>query len=194
MSPRFKFPLRILTNQAFGNKIKVPKGIILAEVKNMEQRVMADKLLDLSQNHGKTIAEQWYKAVTTNPRTSSFRKVPKDKLIAQAEAFFANLKQLYFSENPYREVQQFLERVGYVEYTYSLHIPLHENIYALIMMRRHIWLYAETQAMFNTSLDMWQAVESINRTLLLFDYTICILAQKYAEKEPEILVTPAKRS
>jgi hypothetical protein len=160
----------------------------------MEQRVLADKLLDLSQNHAKTIAEQWYSAVTTNPRTSSFRKIPKDRLIAQAESFFANLKRLYFADNPYREMQQFLERTEYVEYTHSLHVPLHENIYALIMMRRHIWLYAETQAMFNTSLDMWQALESINRTLLLFDYALSILAQKYAEKEPEIPASPAKHS
>lgn len=142
---------------------------------------LADKLLDLSQRHGKTIAEQWYGAVSTNPRIPSFRKIPKDGLITKAEYFYTHLKELYFSENPYWEMQQFLERSGYFEFTRSFEIPLHENIYAIIMMRRHIWLFADTQALFNTALDMWQALESINRTLLLFDYAIFILSQKYSE-------------
>ena len=147
----------------------------------MQLRHLADKLLDLSQRHGKTIAEQWYRAVSTNPRIPSFHNIPKDDLISKAEHFYTNLKQLYFSDNPFEEVQQFIERSGYIKYTLSLNIPLHENIYAVIMMRRHIWLFADTQALYNTAVDMWQAMESINRTILLFDYLIYILAQKYYE-------------
>jgi len=159
----------------------------------MQERVIADKLLDLSKNHSKIIAEEWYKAVSKNPRTISFHRIPKESLVPRAEAIIANLKCLYFAENPYQEVLQFMERTGYAEYTHALHIPLHENIYALIMMRRHIWLYADTQAMFNTSLDLWQAVESINRTLLLFDYAITIIAEKYERIEHEAsLVSQAK--
>jgi len=47
-------------------------------------------------------------------------------------------------------------------------------------MRRHIWLYAEFEALFTTSLEMHQQVESINRTLLLFDYATYIVAEEYA--------------
>jgi len=158
----------------------------------MEQRMLADKLLDLSQHHAKVIAEQWYNAVISNPRTCSFRKVPKERLISQAEDFFLNLKTLYFAENPYTELEHYFERTSYLEYTHSWHVPLHENIYAVIMMRRHIWLYADTQAMFNTSLDMWQAVESINRTLLLFDYALTILVRRYAEMESKAMAAPGK--
>ena len=67
----------------------------------------------------------------------------------------------------------------YAEAIYAKDVPLPEAIYALIIMRRHIWLYAELQAMFNTAVEMQQAIESINRTLLLFDYAIHIVAQKY---------------
>jgi len=146
----------------------------------MVQRSVCDKLLDLSSDHALTITDLWYKALIANPRTASFKNMPKDILIPKVESFFSNLKRLYFMENPYREIKDFLECNGYMDFTLSRHIPLQENIYALIMMRRHLWLYADTQAMFNTSLDMWQEVESINRTLLLFDYAIIILAEKYS--------------
>lgn len=160
----------------------------------MEPRILIDKLLDLSRNHAGTIAEQWYKALMTNPRTVSFRRLPKEELISTVESLYSQLKELYFVENPYPQVQKFFEKTEYIEYTYAKGVPLHENIYALIMMRRHIWLYADTQAMFNTSLDLWQGVQSINRTLLLFDYAITILAQKYAELEAKKPVTQGKHS
>jgi hypothetical protein len=149
----------------------------------MQQRVIADKLLDLSKTYAKNIAQKWYEALSTNVRTTSFRQLPKDIIMAKAESFLTNLKHLYFSENPYTEVKQIMEHTAYAEYTVSYNVPLHENIYSLILLRRHIWLYAETQAIINTSLDMWQALESINRTILLFDYAIVILAQKYVEIE-----------
>ncbi len=160
----------------------------------MEPRILVDKLLDLSKNHARTIAEQWYKALVTNPRTISFRKLSRDELISMVESFYFHLKDLYFVENPYPQVQKYFETTEYIEYTHGNGIPLHENIYALIMMRRQIWLYADSQAVFNTSLDMWQGVQSINRTLLLFDYAIINLAQKYAELEAPKPVTLGKHN
>ena len=148
----------------------------------MEQRALADKLLDLAEHHSSNIAERWYESVNTNPRTISHRIVSKEKLVHRAQSFYRNLKRLFFAENPYQEVLQFLERTSYVEDTIADVVPLPEALYALVMMRRHIWLYAEMQALFNTALDMYQAVQSINRTMLIFDYAMYIVAQKYGEK------------
>jgi len=147
----------------------------------MPGRHLADTLLDLSHRNGKTIAEQWYKAVSTNPRTPSFQKLPEDDLVSRAEYIFKNLKQLYFADDPFQEIQQFLKDWDYIKFTLSFNVPLHENIYAIILMRRHIWLYADNQALFNTTVDMYQALESINRTILLFDYATYIMARKYDE-------------
>ncbi len=145
----------------------------------MERRALVDKLLELTELRAGEIAERWYKSVSTNPRTPSYRSLPKEKSVLRATSLYKNLKQMYFSDNPYQEVLQFLEGRGYVESLQADGIPLHEAIYALVMMRRHIWLYAELQALFTTPMDMYQATEGINRTLLLFDYAAYIIAQKY---------------
>ena len=60
-------------------------------------------------------------------------------------------------------------------------LPLHEALYALILMRRHIWLYAEFQAIFITAVEQHQAVESLTRTILMFDYATYVLAERYEE-------------
>lgn len=49
-------------------------------------------------------------------------------------------------------------------------IPAKETIYALILMRRHIWLYAEFQAIFTSSIDQMHDLDTLGRTILLFDY------------------------
>ena len=49
-------------------------------------------------------------------------------------------------------------------------IPANGTIYAPILMRRHIWLYAEFQAIFSTGIDQRQALDTLGGTILLFDY------------------------
>jgi len=146
-------------------------------------RPVADRLLDLCDYRAEEIVRRWYKDVSANRRTSSYHSLPKERCVPQAVSLYKNLRRMYFAEHPYQEVLQFLERKQYVENTYGEGIPLHEAIYALILMKRHIWLYAEFQAVFSTVLDMYQALESVNRTVLLFDYAIYIVVQKYKEMD-----------
>jgi len=144
-------------------------------------RAVADKLLDLCESHAEEIAQQWCKYLTISSRTPSYHRIAKEKCIHQAVFLYKNLKQMYFSDNPYEEVVRFLEQSQYVEDIYSRGIPLHEGIYALIMMRREIWVFADFQALFTTMVDMYRTAETINRTILLFDYAVYIVTQKYQE-------------
>ncbi len=50
------------------------------------------------------------------------------------------------------------------------------------LMRRHIWLFSDLHAVYSdTAMEMHQALESVNRVVLLFDYIIYILAQLHHE-------------
>ena len=49
----------------------------------------------------------------------------------------------------------------------------------MVLMRRHIWLYAEFQAIFVSAVEHQQAAESLNRTILMFDYAIYVITEKY---------------
>ncbi|MBN1830213.1 MAG: hypothetical protein JW884_13865 [Deltaproteobacteria bacterium] len=140
-------------------------------------RSVGDKLIDVTKRHAVEISEQWCQAVQKNPRTPSYHSMETDRCVIYAMEFYRNIGLMYFSEKPYEEIHQFFRK--YAENQFNDGIPLEEAIYALIMIRRHIWLNAELQAVFITALDQHQAVEGINRTIRIFDQAIYIVIQHY---------------
>ena len=112
-------------------------------------------------------------------RTPSYHSLPKDMVIEQGTDFYKLFRRMSLAENSYEEAKTFSWK--YAEDFYKKKIPLHEAIYALILMRRNLWLYAEFQGTFVTALEKQQAVESLNRTILMFDYVSYQVIEKYQE-------------
>ncbi len=143
-------------------------------------QAFGDKLIAVTERYAEEIAKEWCKAVRTNPRTPSYHSMSQDECYPIALDFYANhLRPLYFSKKPYTEVQDYFER--FAENSYKAGHPVHEAAYALMMMRRHIWFYADFQAYFTSSLEQYQAVESINRTINFFDHGTYYFIKKCAE-------------
>lgn len=139
----------------------------------------ADKLLNFTAQHATEIGQQWAKALQSSPRTRSYRKVREFKLVNEGELFYKNLKRLFLDQNLYDVVTAYFTK--WAEDQYYENITLDEAIYALIMLRRQMWLYAEFNVLFSTSLDQYQAADSINRTVLVTDYATLAIIKKYAE-------------
>jgi hypothetical protein len=137
------------------------------------------KLVNLIETHAEPIARQWARDVRKNPRTPSYHGIPEDKLVPVGVRFYDNFKQMFFTDKPADTSQQYFAR--YAEEQHQRNIPLNEALYALIMMRRHIWLYAEFQAIFISAVEQKQAVDSLVRTILMFDYAIFFISQRYQE-------------
>ena len=97
----------------------------------------------------------------------------------QGELFYKNLKTLYFDQNIYDVSTAYFNK--FAEDQYYEDIPLEEAVYALIMLRRQMWLFAEFNVLFTSSLDQYQAAESINHTVLVTDYGVFATIKKYKE-------------
>jgi hypothetical protein len=145
----------------------------------MTQKALSDRLMDLCNQHADEIAEQWLQSILKNSHTSTFVCNPQESCLRHASFIYKNLRRMYFAENPYKEVLIIMDATGYAEEQYSRRVPLSEAVYALIMMRRYVWLYAETSDLFNTTSDMYLVLQSTNRILLLFDYAVYIVIEKY---------------
>ena len=139
----------------------------------------AAKLIDLIESKAENIAKQWADDVIKNKRTPSFHSLEKEMVIEQGVDFYKLFRRMSMAENPYEEAKTFSWK--YAENFYKKNIPLREAIYALILMRRNLWLYAEFQGTFFTALEKTQAVESLNRTILLADYVAYQVIEKYEE-------------
>ena len=139
----------------------------------------ADKLLEVTERHADKIAAQWCKSVRSNPHTQWFHDRKPDDCTNFALDFYKNFRVVYFDEKPYKKLEKYF--TDYAEESFRKGVPMEEAIYALIMMRRHIWLYADFQALFVTAIDAHRAVETLNRTIRVFDQGIFVILKRYGE-------------
>lgn len=137
------------------------------------------KLIDLVEKNAEDIAKQWVVEVKKNKRTTAYHNMPAEKLIPQAVEFYHQLRNMLMSANTYEETQAYT--LKYAQTCIEQNIPLHEAIYALIMMRRQMWLFAEFKEVFTTVVEHQQAVDSVTRTILMMDYAIYKITQHYQD-------------
>jgi hypothetical protein len=142
-------------------------------------RSHATKLIEITEQHAEAIAQQWYNNIKMNPKTPYYHTMPERKAIQQAMNFYSKVGKLFLSDNPFEDAHILFAKLA--EDSYMARIPLPQAIYALTLMRRHMWLYAEFQATFMTAVEHHHAAESLNRTILMFDYATYVLALKYDE-------------
>ncbi len=145
------------------------------------RRALADRLIGLCVRDADQIADRWYQSLIGNSRTRSYNSVPKATCLRHAVSFYKDLGDMYLAENSYEAVEENLDIAGFAEDQFARGIPLEEVIYALILMRREIWLHSEQQSLFNVPEDMYELVMGINRVLLLFDYATHIVISKYRD-------------
>jgi len=144
-------------------------------------KAFADRLIDICARDAEQMAQRWHENLIGNPRTASYRLIPAETCQRHACYIYKNLGKMYFAENCYQAMMHTLDVVGFAEDNFARGIPLEEAIYALVLMRRAIWLHSEQQSLYNTGEDMIELIQSINRILVLFDYATHIVATKYRE-------------
>lgn len=135
------------------------------------------KLLDLMANNSETMARLWARDVIKNAKTPFYHRYSEDRIIPQAADFYRKLSGVYTLNNPFPPINEFMSK--FAEARFKEGVPLPEVLYAIILMRRHIWLYAEFQAIFITITEQRLALDSQTRTILIFDYIAYALAEKY---------------
>lgn len=141
------------------------------------------KLLDVTEQNAEEIAEYWAKDVQKNKRTTYYQNIKKEKLIIYAVDFYRNLRKLLVSDNRVEITQEYFKK--YAEKCQNIGLPLQEAIYGLILMRRHMWLYADFQAIFIDALEHNQAIDSIMRIMLMMDYAVYEITQYYLDDMPK---------
>ena len=138
------------------------------------------KLLDVLEDNIDEIAQHWAADVKKNKRTMHCWNIPEDKLVLQAVKFYSQLRNMLIAPNRFDKAQEFF--MHYARTCYESGIPLHESIYSLNMMRRHMWLYADFQAIFINAIEHNQAIDSVMRIMLLIDHAVYEITQYYQDR------------
>jgi len=142
-------------------------------------KTYAIKYLELAEKHAEKIAKGWVKDVQNNPKTTTYKNLDEEAIVYQCVRFYQNFSKMFLDEKITEDVLRYFR--NYAQESYALGIPANETIYALILMRRHIWLHAEFQAIFTSAIDQMQALDTLGRTILLFDYAAYEVTKEYQE-------------
>ena len=140
-------------------------------------KTYAAKYLELAERHAEQMAKRWAKDVRSNVKTTYYKYLDEQKIISQCIRFYQYFSKMFVDEKLSEEILNYFKR--YAQESYAMGIPMDEAVYALILMRRHIWLYAEFQTIFSTEIEKRQAVDTLSRTILLFDYAVYDITKEY---------------
>lgn len=140
-------------------------------------RTYSLKYVELAEKHAEQMAKRWAADVQNNPKTPTYRSLNEQKIISQCIWFYHQFSKMFVGEKITEEAQKYFR--SYAAESYAMGIPMAEAMYALTLMRRHIWLYADFQMIFSSGIDWLQAMETLNRTIVLFDYATYEVTEQY---------------
>jgi hypothetical protein len=142
-------------------------------------KTYAIKYVELAEQHAEKMAKRWAMDVQNNVRTKKYKQLDEERIIFQGIKFYQYFSKMFVDEKISEDVLKYFRT--YAQESYAMGILMDEAVYALILLRRHIWLYAEFQTIFSSGIDQRQALDTLSRTILLFDYAVYEVTKEYQE-------------
>lgn len=142
-------------------------------------KTYAIKYVHLAEKHAEKMAKRWAVDVQNNVRTKTYKELNEEKIIFQGVIFYQNFSKMFADDKIGEDTLNYFRL--YAQECFEMNIPIDEAVYALILLRRHIWLYAEFQTIFSLGIDHRQALDTLSRTILLFDYATYEVSKEYQE-------------
>jgi len=159
--------------------LKLAEKQALDKKNRSNKKSYAFKYLELAEKHAERIAERWVKDVKSNARTPTYKNLNEKQIVAHCTEFYQHFSKMFVKEKITDDVMDYFRK--YALECYSMSVPAKEAIYALILMRRHIWFYAEFQMIFSSRIDQQEALDTLNRTILVFDYAAYEVTKEYQD-------------
>lgn len=143
--------------------------------------IVASKLVKIIEKNSDVIADKWVDDVTTLPYTRSYWNAPREELHERAASICNRIGYYLGRRLPKERLASFYRRLGKArrEQGYSVE----EVVMALLLLKRHIWLFVLQEGFLTSNLELYQALELNNRVVLYFDRAIYYVAQAWAEED-----------
>ncbi|MBU1670928.1 MAG: RsbRD N-terminal domain-containing protein [Actinobacteria bacterium] len=143
--------------------------------------IVASKLVKIIEKNADIIADRWADDVTTLPYTRSYWNVPRE-LLHERAASVANRLGYYVGRRlPKERLASFYRRLGMTRREEGYQVE--EVVMALMLLKRHIWLFVLQEGFLTSNLELYQALELNNRVVLYFDRAIYYVAQAWGEAD-----------
>lgn len=142
--------------------------------------MISETMISIIKDNADELTKRLCKDLLSREETRSYRNLDKDIVYERVYDVYSRLDSWLSKDKPKGEIQSHYIRLG--EQRFKEGIPLAEVVMALMLIKRHLWLYTLEKHFFDTSFEFQQALEFNNRVVLFFDRAIYFTTMGY-EKE-----------
>ncbi len=145
--------------------------------------ILASKLVKIIEKNSDIIADRWVEEVLTLPYTRSYWSDDPEELHERAASVCRRMGYFLGRRLPKEKLASFYRQTGKARRQSGY--PVEEVVMALLLLKRHIWLFVLQEGLLTTNLELYQALELNNRVVLYFDRAIYFVTRAYSEADAE---------
>jgi len=139
------------------------------------------KLIQLIEDNAQELTKRLCKDLLSREETKNYRKLSEDIVCELVFDVYSKLDKWLSKEKQVSgEVRKYYTKLGKKRFKEG--IPLHEVVLALMLIKRHLWLYVREKHFFDSTYECYQALEMNNKVVLFFDRDIYFTTMGYEEE------------
>ncbi len=139
--------------------------------------LVSQKLVDLVERNAGQLSNKWLELVRKHPATPTYHTYDEAELYERAFSVYSHLGMWLSAATTKEDIREVYFALGAQRRREGF--ALSEVLQALIMTRRVLWLKVESEGFLDTALDLSQALQLSNHTILFFDRAMLFTAQGY---------------
>ncbi|HOO37874.1 MAG TPA: hypothetical protein PKY89_07090 [Deltaproteobacteria bacterium] len=142
--------------------------------------MISEAMISIIKDNADELTKRLCKDLLSREETKNYRKLNEDLVYERVYDVYSRLDSWLAKDKAKGEILNHYTKLG--EKRFKEGIPLTEVVMALMLIKRHLWLYTLEKHFFDTSYEFQQALEFNNRVVLFFDRAIYFTTMGY-EKE-----------
>lgn len=143
-------------------------------------RMLSKNLVDLIHRNTDTLTRRVMADIKKHPGAATYRVLDEAKLYSRVFEVYNEFNHWMLEETDKEAIERVYTALGRQRREEGF--TLSEVIQALIISRRHIWLLVDSEGFLDTALDLRNAIDLVNRSILFFDRAIYFTAVGYESK------------
>jgi hypothetical protein len=154
--------------------------------------MLSTRLIQMIESHADELARCHVQQLRTHPRTPTYRKLSDTAIYDRTYAVYRNLSA-WMGGRPGPEMEQHYKDLGRRRYEEG--IPLHEFVYALVLNKKNLLIFAKNQARSGSAVEIYSEQELVNRVDQFYDDAIyyAVVGYQAAIARPPATVAAAAR-
>jgi hypothetical protein len=128
------------------------------------------KLVELMERDAELLTQRTVKDILSREETKHYRGLPENRVYERTLDVFQRLGFWLEGSKDKADIREYYTRLGGQRFQEG--IPLAEVIMALMLIKRHLWNYAEENKVLTSAFEFRQSLEHNNTVVQFFDRCI----------------------